>query len=77
MMYPAIDNAASCEIFAVIRFPHAKNMTPTEIHRELCAVYCQNIMNEGTVKRLCRTSKDGWRRIHDGERSGRPAINSE
>jgi hypothetical protein len=40
MMCPAIDNPASCEIYAVIHFRHAKNMSATEIHRELwAAVY--------------------------------------
>jgi hypothetical protein len=37
MMWPAIDNPASCEIRAVIRFLRAKNMSAAEIHRELCA----------------------------------------
>jgi hypothetical protein len=40
-MCPATDNPASCEIRAVIRFLHAKNMTAVEIHHELCAVYGQ------------------------------------
>jgi hypothetical protein len=34
-MSAAIDNPASCEIRAVIRFLHAKNMSAAEIHREL------------------------------------------
>jgi hypothetical protein len=38
MKCPAIDKPANCEIRAVIRFLHAKNMSPAEIHRELCAV---------------------------------------
>jgi hypothetical protein len=37
-MCPAIDNPASCEILAVNRFLHAKNMSAAEIHLELCAV---------------------------------------
>jgi hypothetical protein len=37
MMCPAIDNPARCEIRAVVRFLHAKNMSVEEIHRELCA----------------------------------------
>jgi hypothetical protein len=32
MMCPAIDNPASCEIRAVIRFLHAKNMNATGLH---------------------------------------------
>jgi hypothetical protein len=55
---PAIDYHATCEIRAVIRFLHAKNMSATEIHRELHAVYRQNIMSEGTVRQWCRMFKD-------------------
>jgi hypothetical protein len=53
MMFPAIDNPASCEIRAVICFTHAKNMSAAEIHCELCMVYGQNIMTEGTVGVEC------------------------
>jgi hypothetical protein len=45
----AIDNHSSCEIQAVIHFLHARNMSAAEIHRELCALYGQNVMSEGTV----------------------------
>jgi hypothetical protein len=55
-----IDNLAICEICAVIRFLHAKNMSAAEIHSELCAVYGQNIMSEGGVRQWCRMLKDGW-----------------
>jgi hypothetical protein len=34
MMCPAIDNAASDEIHAVIRYLHAKNMSAAKIRRE-------------------------------------------
>jgi hypothetical protein len=37
MMCPATDNPACCEIRAVIRFLHAKNMNAAQIYRELCA----------------------------------------
>jgi hypothetical protein len=47
-MCPVIDNPTSCEIRAVISFLHAKNMSDVEIHRELCAVYGQNVMSEET-----------------------------
>jgi hypothetical protein len=42
MMCPAIDNPASCEMFFVICFLHAKNINAAEINCELCAVYGQN-----------------------------------
>jgi hypothetical protein len=48
-MCPAIDNPASCEIRADIRFLHAKNMSVAEIHREICAVYGQIVIHEGSV----------------------------
>jgi hypothetical protein len=57
MMCPTIYNPASCEISAVISFLHHKNMIPAEIDHELCAVYCQNVMSEGTVIQWCRMFK--------------------
>jgi hypothetical protein len=48
-MCPAIDNPAICEIHAVIRPLHAKNMSAVKIHPELCAVYGQNVMSEVIV----------------------------
>jgi hypothetical protein len=66
MMSPAIDNPASCEISAVIRFLRAKNVIVAEIHRELCSDYGQNIMGEGTVRQWCRKFKDG--RVNDCSR---------
>jgi hypothetical protein len=59
MMYPAIDNPASCEFRAIIRFLRAKNMSAVEIHCELCAVYCQNVVSEGNVRQWCRMFRDG------------------
>jgi transposase len=78
MMCPAIDNPASCEIRAVIRFLHAKNMSDVEIHRESCAAVCgQNVMSEGTVRQWCRMFKDGRANVHNEERSGRPSAVSD
>jgi hypothetical protein len=45
-----VDNPASCEIHAVIRVLHAKNMSAVEIHLELCTVFNPNVMSEGTVR---------------------------
>jgi hypothetical protein len=59
MMCCVIGNFASCKICAVIHFLHAKNFSATEVHRELCTVYGQNVMNEGTATRWCRMFKDG------------------
>jgi hypothetical protein len=60
MTCPATDIPASCEIRAVIRFLHAKNMSLAEIHNELCAaVYCQSVMTGGNASQWCRMFKDG------------------
>jgi hypothetical protein len=48
MMCPAVDNPASFEIRAIC-FLYAKNLSAAENHRELCTVYGQNLMSEGTV----------------------------
>jgi hypothetical protein len=58
-MCPAINNSTSCKIHAVICFLNTKNMSAAEIRRELCAVYGQNVMNEGTVRQWCRMFKNG------------------
>jgi hypothetical protein len=50
-MCPAIDNPASCETRAVIRFLHGENISAAEIKHELCAaVYGQNVVSEGIVR---------------------------
>jgi transposase len=55
-------------------FLHAKNTRAAKIHRELCAVYGQNVMSEGTVRQWCRMFRDGRTHVHDEERSGRPSV---
>jgi hypothetical protein len=67
MMCPAIGNHASCEICTVICFLHTKNMSAVEIHLQLCAVYGQNIMNEGNVRQWGRMFKDGRTNVHNEE----------
>jgi uncharacterized protein YecA (UPF0149 family) len=67
-MCPAIDNLTSCEIHAVMLFLYAKNMSAAaELHRELCALYCQNVMREGIIRQWCRMFKDGQKNVHDEE----------
>jgi hypothetical protein len=58
-MMCAVDNPASCEIHAVIRFVHAENMSVAEIHRELCSVCGQNVMSEEIIRQWRRNFKDG------------------
>jgi hypothetical protein len=61
------DNPASCEIRSVICCLHTKIMSPVEIHHELCAVYGQNIMSEGSVRQTCRMFEDGLTNVHNEE----------
>jgi hypothetical protein len=53
----AIDNPASCEIRAIIRFLLVRNTRDAEIHSELCAVYSQSAMREGTVRQGSKLGK--------------------
>jgi hypothetical protein len=57
LWHPALEDAASCEISAVIHFPHTKNMSATEILNELSTVYGQKAMSKGNVRQWCRMSK--------------------
>jgi hypothetical protein len=50
MMCLMINNPASCDICAVIHFLHAKRTSAAEIHRELCAVYGQNVIGKRPVR---------------------------
>jgi hypothetical protein len=66
-MCPVVDNPTSCEIRNVICFLHNTSMSAVEIHRELCAVYGQNVINEGTVRQWCRMFRDGQTNAHNEE----------
>jgi hypothetical protein len=55
----------------------AKNPSAAEIHRELCAVYSQNVMSEETIKHWCRIFKDGRTDVHDEEQNVRPSVVSD
>ena len=53
-MFKKIENAASCEVRAVIKFLNARNVRPCDIHRQLKEVYGDNVMDESSVRRWCR-----------------------
>jgi hypothetical protein len=77
-MDPAIDNPAGCEIRAVIRFRHTKNMSAAEIHSESCAaVYGQTVMSEGTGRQLCSMFIDGRTNVHDERQNVRTFVASD
>lgn len=73
-MSALIENPASCEVRAVIRFLTAKNCKPIEIYRQLCEVYGDNIIMEGGVRQWVIRFKNGRTNVHDEHRSGRPSI---
>jgi len=73
-MCATINNPASCEVRAVIRFLLARNNNAAEIHRQLCEVYGPNVMSGSKVRQWCRLVKEGRRNIHDEEHSGRPSV---
>jgi hypothetical protein len=77
MMCPMMDSPTSCKIHSVIHFLHAQNMSAAEIHSELCVVYSQILMSEGTVRQWCRRFKDVQTNVHDEDWSGRPVICSK
>jgi hypothetical protein len=76
-MCPVIDNPASCKIHIVIHFLRAKIMSATKIHHELCVVYGQNVMSEGTVRQWCTLFRDWRTNVHDEEQSGQPFVVSD
>jgi hypothetical protein len=69
MICPAIGTLRSCEIRAVVLFLHAKIMSAAEIHRELCAIYGQKVMSEGTLRQWCRMLEFARTNVHGEERS--------
>jgi hypothetical protein len=48
-MAVSIQNPASCEVHAVIRFIHTKGETAAEIHCQLVSVYGEVVMNRENV----------------------------
>ena len=73
-MNAPISNPADCEVRGVIRFLHAENVTPSEIHRRLVAVYDEHIMKAASVRKWCTMIRNWRTDVHDSERSGRPSV---
>jgi len=73
-MFETIVGAADCEIQSVIRFFKARNVLPSEIHHQICQVYGDNAMSEGTVRKWVRMFNEGRENVHDEARSGRPSL---
>jgi len=76
-MFKKIENPAACEMRPVIRLLNAKNMTPTEIHRQLYDVYGEHAMSSSMVRRWVRLFNEGREIVHDDPRSGLPSVVNE
>jgi len=73
-MFETIEGAADCEIRSVIRFLNARNLQPSEIHRQICQVYSDNAMSDGMVRKWVRMFNEGRENVHNETRSGRPSL---
>ena len=49
-------------------------MLPSEIHHQICQVYCDNAMSVGMVREWVRMFSEGRENVHDEARSGRPSL---
>ena len=73
-MFKTIEGAADCEIRSVIRFLKARNVLPSEIHHQICQVFCNNAKSDGMVRKWVRMFNEGRENVHDEARSGRPSL---
>jgi len=58
-MFKTIEGAANCEIRSVIRFLNTRNVLLSEIHHQICQVYGDNAMCDGTVRKWVRMFNEG------------------
>jgi hypothetical protein len=54
-----IENPASFEVPAVIRFLNEQNVFQIEIYRQLIAAYREGLMDESDVRKQCRIFNEG------------------
>ena len=73
-MFKAVEGAANCEVWYVIRFLNARNVLPSEIHHQICQVYGDNAMSDGMVRKWVWMFNEGWETVHNEARSGRPSL---
>jgi hypothetical protein len=76
-MFKKIEKPAACEMRSVIRFLNARNMKPTDIHRQHCEVHGEYVMFDSMVRRWVRHFNEGRENVHDDSRSGRPSVVNE
>jgi hypothetical protein len=71
-----IQSPAKCEVRSVIRILNAKGESPTEIHKQIVAVY-GNVLNPQNVTEWCREFSKGRTDVHDEQTNGRPPLISD
>ena len=49
-------------------------MLPSEIDRQICQVYGDNVMSDGMVRKWVRMFNEGRENVNDEARSGRPSL---
>jgi len=47
---------------------------PSEIDRQICQVYGDNVMSDGMVRKWVRMFNEGRENVNDEARSGRPSL---
>jgi nitrogenase subunit NifH len=73
-MFKKIEKPAAYKMRSVICFLNARNMKPSDIHRQLCEVYGEHAMSDSMVRRLVRHFNEGRETVHDDQRSSRPSV---
>ena len=53
---------------------NARNVLPSESHRQICQVYGDNAMSDGMVRKWVRMFNEGRENVHDEARSGRQSL---
>ena len=72
-MAAPIQSLAKCEVRSVIRFLNAKGERPSEIHKQIVAVY-GNVINRQNVTKWCRKFSEGRTDVHEEQRSGHGVV---
>ncbi|GFV23498.1 HTH_48 domain-containing protein [Trichonephila clavipes] len=73
-MFKVIESPAKCEIWSVIRFLTARNMSAADIHPQITEVYGTEAMSDCKIRKWARKFKDRRTNVHDEERSSRPSV---
>jgi len=76
IMFKKIENPTTCEMWSVIHFLNAKNMTPAQI-RQLCVVYGEHATSISVVQRWVQLFNVGCKNVHNDPWSGQLSVVNE